>query len=109
MNNERTNNLLSRLTSKVTSLYELRLDEGENNPRPGVVELIQNENSALKSENEFLREIIEFITYTLSELNNKIKAAEQEKESLLTAIRLIYDDAKTKLPDGDDDQQTNKV
>jgi hypothetical protein len=54
INNERTNNLLSRLTSKVTSLYELRLDEGENNPRPRVVELIQNENSALKNENEFL-------------------------------------------------------
>ena len=37
INNERTNNLLSRLTSKVTSLYELRLDEGENNPRLEVV------------------------------------------------------------------------
>jgi hypothetical protein len=30
MNNERINNLLSRLTSKVTSLYELRLDEGDD-------------------------------------------------------------------------------
>ncbi|CAB4010012.1 Hypothetical predicted protein [Paramuricea clavata] len=28
---------------------------------------------------------------------------------LLTAIRLIYDDSKVKLPDGDPDQQTNKV
>jgi cell division septum initiation protein DivIVA len=109
INNEGTNNLLSRLTSKVTSLYELWLDEGENNPRLEVVEVIQNQNSALKSENEFLRERIEVMTYTLSDLNNKIKAAEQEKESLLTAIRLIYEDAKAKLPDGDADQQTNKV
>ena len=109
INNEGTNNLLSRLTSKVTSLYELRLDEGENSPRLEVVEVIQNQNSALKSENEFLRERIEVMTYTLSDLNNKIKAAEQEKESLLTAIRLIYEDAKAKLPDGDADQQTNKV
>jgi polyhydroxyalkanoate synthesis regulator phasin len=109
INNEGTNNLLSRLTSKVTSLYEIRLDEGENNPRLEVVEVIQNQNSALKSENEFLRERIEVMTYTLSDLNNKIKAAEQEKESLLTAIRLIYEDSKTKLPDGDADQQTNKV
>ena len=71
MNNERTNNLLSRLTSRVTSLYELQRDGRQNNSRPGVAELIQNENSALKSENEFLRERIEVMT-------NKIKAAEQE-------------------------------
>ena len=79
--------MLSRLTSKVTSLYELRLDEGENNTRPGVVELIQNENSALKSENEFLRERIEVMTYTLPDMNNKIKAAEQEKK----ASSLLFD------------------
>ena len=37
----------------------------------------------------------------------KVKAAEQDKESLLTAIRLIYDDSKAKLPYGD--QETNKI
>ena len=47
------------------------------------------------------------MTYTLSDLNNKVKAAEQDKESLLTAIRLIYDDSKAKLPYGD--QETNKT
>jgi hypothetical protein len=60
--------------------------------------------------NSFEKESRLWLTYTLSYLQNKIKAAEQEKESLLTAIRVMYDDAKAKLPDGDDaDQKTNKV
>ena len=41
---------------------------------------------------------------TISELNNKIKVVDQEKESLLTAIRLIYDDTKANLLDRDADQ-----
>ena len=49
-------------------------------------ELIQNENSALKSENIFLKERIETMANTLSELNNKVKVANQEKGSLVTAI-----------------------
>ncbi len=64
-----------------------------------VLELIQNENSVLKNENEFLRERLEVMTYTLSDLNNQIKSKDQEKESLLTAIRLIYDDSKIKSSD----------
>ena len=68
-------------------------------------ELIQNENSALKSENIFLKERIETMANTLSELNNKVKVANQEKGSLVTAIWLIYDDAKTTLSDKDADQE----
>ncbi len=55
--------------------------------------------SFLKNENEFLRERLEVMTYTLSDLNNQIKSKDQEKESLLTAIRLIYDDSKIKSSD----------
>ena len=41
---------------------------------------------------------------TISELNNKVKVVDQEKESLLTAIRLIYDDTKANLLDRDADK-----
>ncbi len=97
INKEQTNYLLSELISKVTSLHESRPDERVNNQ--SVLELIQNENSVLKNENEFLRERLEVMTYTLSDLNNQIKSKDQEKESLLTAIRLIYDDSKIKSSD----------
>ena len=86
MNNQCTDNLLSRLTANVTSLHELQLDERGNDTRPSVVELIQNENFALKSENVFLRERIKIMTNTILELNKKVKVTNQEKESLLTAI-----------------------
>ena len=107
LNNEKTSNLLSELTPKITSLYEPCLDQRGSNY--SVLEDIQTKNSAIKSENNFLRERIEIMTYTLSDLNfmTKVKAAEQDKESLLTAIRLIYDDSKAKLPYGD--QETNKI
>ena len=105
LNNEQRSNLLSELTPKITSLYEPRLDQRGSNY--SVLEHSQTENSALKSENKFLRERIEIMTYSLSDLNNKVKATEQDKESLLTAIRLIYDDSKAKLPYGD--QETNKM
>ena len=99
MSNKRASDLLSRLTANVTSLYKLHLDEGDNSRRPSVIELIQNENCVLKSENVFLRERIEIMANTISELNNKVMAVDQEKESLLTAIRLIYDDNKANLLD----------
>ena len=107
LNNDQTSNLLSELTPKITSLYEPRLDQKGSNY--SVLEYIQTENSAIKSENNFLREKIEIMTYTLSDLSfmNKVKAAKQDKESLLTAIRLIYDDSKARLPYGD--QETNKI
>ena len=47
----------------------------------------------LESENVFLRERIEIMANTISELNNKVKVVDQEKESLLTAVRL-----STKIP-----------
>ncbi len=54
---------------------------------------------SLKNENEFLRERLEVMTNTLSDLNNQIKSKDQEKESLLTVIRLIYDDSKINSSD----------
>ena len=56
MNNKRTKDQLSRV------------DERDNNSRPSqcVVELIQVENSVLKSENVFLKESIEIMASTIS-------------------------------------------
>ena len=109
INNQRTNNLLSQLTSKIPSLRELQPLEKENNARLSEEKTIRNENSALKSKNKRLKEGIEVVVYTLSDLNDRIKVADQEKQSLLTAIRLIYGETKVKLPDSEADQQMNSV
>ena len=61
LNNEQTSNLLSELTPKITSLYEPCLDQRESNY--SILEHSQTENSAWKSENKFLRERIEIMTY----------------------------------------------
>ena len=97
-NNEQVNNIISDLASKVSSLLESRPHERANNP--SIIERVENENFALKKENEFLRERIEVLTYTLSNLNNRIKSAEQEKQSLQTVIQLIScENAKAKSHD----------
>lgn len=103
-NKEQTDNSLSELSAKVMSLSELQTKGRQDNS--GVIEIIQNENSALKRENDLLKERIETLTFSLSALNNKIKTADQEKESLLTVIRLLNEDIKMKSHVGA--QQTSK-
>ena len=71
-----------------------------------VIELIESENSALKQENNLLKERIETLTFSVSALNNKVKTANQEKESLLTVIRLLNEDIQMKSPVGS--QQLDK-
>ena len=97
-NKEQTDNSLSELSTKVMSLRQLQPEGRQDNS--SVLELIRNENSALKKENDFLRERIETLTLSLSALNNKIKSSAQEKESLVTVIRLLNEDLKMKSPVG---------
>ena len=77
------------------SLRQLQ-PEGIRQDNSGVLELIRNESSVLKIENDFLRERMETLTFNISALNNKIKSADQEKENLVTIIRLLNEDLKMK-------------
>ena len=91
---EQTDNSLLELSTKVMSLNQIQSKGRQDNS--SVIGLIQSENSALKKENDLLKERIETLTFSLSALNNKIKTADQEKESLLTVIRLLNEDKKMK-------------
>jgi outer membrane murein-binding lipoprotein Lpp len=52
-----------------------------------------NENIDLKSENNDLKERVNNLSYTLADLQGKAKIAEDEKDSLITAMRLLIEDS----------------
>lgn len=49
-------------------------------------------NANLKNENSDLQEKINNLSYILADLQGKVKNAEQEKESLTSAMRLLVED-----------------
>ena len=53
---------------------------------------IAQENTSMKRENNLLKEELDNLKCVVSELNKKLIAAENDKASLLTAIRLLNDD-----------------
>ena len=55
-------------------------------------ELIRLENANLKEENAKCSERMNNLAYIVSDLNTKIKVLEEEKASLITAVRLINED-----------------
>lgn len=59
---------------------------------------LRQENSQLKKENQSLVNRMDNLGYILADLQNKIKIAEEEKASLMTAIRLIQSDADANCP-----------
>ena len=83
-NKEQTDNSLLELGTKVMSQSQIQSKGSQDNS--SVIKLIQSENSVLKKENDILKERIETSTFSLSALNNKIKTADREKESLLMVI-----------------------
>ena len=56
------------------------------------IDYLAQENTSLKRENNLLKEELDSLKYVVSELNKKLTAAENDKASLLTAIRLLNDD-----------------
>ena len=59
------------------------------------VECLRQENSQLREENVALNERLNNLGSVLSDLNTKLKTSEEEKASLLTAIRLLQTDIET--------------
>ena len=58
----------------------------------------RKENLELKEENSYLKERINNLSYVLADLQDKAKHAEEEKNSLVTTIRLLHNDAKISHP-----------
>jgi lysophospholipase L1-like esterase len=54
---------------------------------------LTDKNANLKNENSDLEVRINNLTYILADLQGKVKSAEQEKESLITAMRLLVEDS----------------
>ena len=59
---------------------------------------LRKENLELKKENSCLKERINNLSYVLADLQDKAKHAEEEKNSLVTTIRLLHNDAKINHP-----------
>ncbi len=50
---------------------------------------IKHENENLKKENIALKEKIEYTTMVMSDLNTKLKLLDEEKQSLVTALKIL--------------------
>ena len=57
---------------------------------------LRNENLDLKSENDNLKERVNNLSYILADLQGKTKNAEEEKDSLIIALRLLIEDLNHK-------------
>ncbi len=85
---------LSKVVNANTAAVELFSQDSENERLRRDNVKLANENSDLKHENEKLKERIENLSYILADLNGKAKNAEDEKNSLITAMRILFDDNK---------------
>ena len=50
---------------------------------------IKEENAELKAENVSLKERVDYTTFAMSDLNTKLKLIEKEKQSLVTALKIL--------------------
>ena len=57
---------------------------------------LMNENSDLKNENDNLKERVNNLSYILADLQGKAKNANEEKDSLVIAMRLLVEDLNNK-------------
>lgn len=59
---------------------------------------LKDTNTDLKNENESLQERLNNLSYILADLHGKVKSTEEEKASLITAIRLLNNKSDIILP-----------
>ncbi len=108
---------LSKKFSKKFEAYTQDVDvatnKSGNNPdeqKDLDIRRLQEENERLKSTNANLNECLNKYENEADDLKSKIKAVEDEKASLLTAIRLLHSDRNDTCPDtGDDRNAWSKV
>ena len=68
--------------------------EDENEDKDEELKNLRQDNEKIKDENKALTECINNLAYTLADLNNKAKIAENEKASLVCALSILQDDSK---------------
>ena len=78
--------------------FSKSINKGTNNSAndTDLISAFQNlleENKNLKEENKILKERVDNLGFVLADLNTKLKLAVEEKCSLVTAIRLLHQDA----------------
>jgi lysophospholipase L1-like esterase len=79
-------------TDKIIQNLEDKSVTGVTNEKENEIKMLREENYTLKQNNKNLNERIDNLAYILADLNGKIKTADEEKASLLTAIRLLQSD-----------------
>ena len=60
-----------------------------------LVQLLKQENQHLKDENQILQERNNNLSYIMSDLNTKVKDIENEKQSLVTALKILHTDLES--------------
>ena len=95
------NELNSAFIKRINDLEQVVLEIKDNEQRPLMSEL-KRKNQELKNENQTLRDNLTNLTLVASDMKTKIKDIDNERLSLITAIRLIqtapYIDADTEQP-----------
>ena len=97
LTNEHDNNVTeklkmveSQMNQKIEALaYEIQKLKDNKDATTLHTEYFHTENAKLKKENEALRERVQNLGYTMSDLNTKFKDLENEKMSLITVINIL--------------------
>jgi predicted nucleic acid-binding Zn-ribbon protein len=80
----------SQMNQKIEALaYEIQKLKDNKDASKLHTEYVHTENAKLKKENEALRERVQNLEYTMSDLNTKFKDLENEKMSLITVIKIL--------------------
>ena len=85
---DHSNQLKGNLADKESEFSALKK---ENN-------VLKDTNNDLKNENKSLHERLNNLSYILADLQGKVKSTEEEKASLITAIRLLNNKSDINLP-----------
>ena len=80
----------NQMNQKIEALaYEIQKLKDNKDATTLHTEYVHTENAKLKKENEALRERVQNLGYTMSDLNTKFKDLENEKMSLITVIKIL--------------------
>lgn len=91
----RTNNIIDDLSAELYSLNNAKTDT--SCVLQGGINDLRREKAKLIEENDILRERNLNISLIMSDLNTKVKNLEQEKDSLITALKLQQQDYQQSL------------
>ena len=86
------------IVSKTLLEHSIKLNYFISQDSERELNALRKENSELKKDNSCVKERINNLSYVLVDLQDKVKYAEEEKNGLVTTIRLLHNDAKINHP-----------